>query len=83
MDHHDHHETLDGPWAGGWLVAAVAGLIAAIFARLFGDVGMAPAMVVGGMVFGVFAVLLGSGGVELNPPSHGDHDSHDTHHGHH
>jgi hypothetical protein len=80
-DHHDQHP-VDGPWAGGWLVAAAAALIAAILARSIGEVGMTPAVVVGALVFAVFGVLLGSGGVELSAASGHDHD-HNHDHGHH
>ena len=80
MDHHHEHEPVDGPWAGGWLVAAGAGLISAVIARAIGDVTMTPAVLVGLVSFGVFGVLLGSGGVELTlDASHGD----DHGHGHH
>ncbi len=79
-DHHDH-APVDGPWAGGWLVAAGAGLLAAIVARAIGDVGMSPAVLVGLVSFGVFGVLLGSGGVELNADAGGHDEGHA--HGHH
>lgn len=66
MDHDGHdHAVVDGPWSGGWMVAGVAGLIAAVLARVLGEVGFAAALMLGGMVFAVFGVLLGSGGVEL------------------
>ena len=79
MDHSHDQTPVDGPWAGGWLVAAVAGLIAAVLARLLGEVGISPAVLVGAVTFGVFGVLLGNGGVELGAvEDHGDHD-----HGHH
>ena len=75
MDHSHDQAPVDGPWAGGWLVAAVAGLIAASIARGVGEVGISPAILVGTMVFGVFGVLLGSGGVELTAVDAGhDHD---------
>lgn len=72
MDHMQDHHKVDGPWAGGWLVAAITGLIAAGLARAIGDVGVAPAFMLGAMVFGVFGVLLGSGGVELTAAGSGD-----------
>jgi hypothetical protein len=81
MDHSHDHAAVDGPWAGGWLVAAVAGLIAAVLARVLGEVGISPAVVVGAVVFGVFGVLLGNGGVELMAVE--DHGDHDHGHGHH
>ncbi len=72
MDQMHDHAAVDGPWEGGWLVAVVAGLIAATLARLLGDVGISAAFVVGAVVFSVFGVLLGSGGVELTAVDHGD-----------
>ena len=81
MDHSHDQAPVDGPWAGGWLVAAVAGLIAATLARALGEVGISPAVLVGAMVFGVFGVLLGSGGVELGAVGdHGDDHGHGGHH---
>lgn len=81
MDHSHDQAPVDGPWAGGWLVAAVAGVIAATLARLLGEVGVSPAVLVGVVTFGVFGVLLGNGGVELVA---GDAHGHDDHgHGHH
>lgn len=82
MDHHDH-EQVAGPWAGGWLVAALAAVFAAVIARSIGDVGMTPALVVAGVVFLVFAVLLGKGGVELAEGGHDDAGHHGGHGGHH
>jgi high-affinity Fe2+/Pb2+ permease len=80
MDHAHDHGSVDGPWAGGWLVAVLAGLIAAALSRWLGDVGTTAAALTGAMVFGVYGVLLGSGGVELSvSQDHGD--GHD--HGHH
>ena len=79
MDHSHDHATVEGPWAGGWLVAAVAGLIAAVLARVLGEVGISPAVLVGAVVFGVFGVLLGNGGVEL-VEAHGDAHDHGAHH---
>lgn len=79
-DHDHEHAAVDGPWAGGWLVAALAGLIAAALARVLSDVGMTPAALVGAVSFGVFGVLLGKGGVELGEVDHGDHDHGHGHH---
>jgi len=76
-EHHHDHAPVDGPWAGGWLVAAGAGLIAAVAARSIGDVGLSPAALVGLVTFGVFGVLLGSGGVER-----AEFDDHGAGHGH-
>ncbi len=79
-DHHHDHAPVDGPWAGGWLIAAGAGLLAAITARALGDVSMSPAFVVGLVTFGVFGVLLGSGGVErAELDDHGDSHGHGHH----
>lgn len=79
-DHHHDHAPVLGPWAGGWLVAAAAGVLAALIARAIGDVSMSPAVLVGLVTFGVFGVLLGSGGVER--AEFDDHGAgHD--HGHH
>lgn len=79
-DHDHEHAAVDGPWAGGWLVAALAGLIAAALARVLSDVGMTPAVLVGAVSFGVFGVLLGKGGVELGEVDHVDHDHGHGHH---
>ena len=70
-----------GTWAGGWMIAAVAGIVAAILARMIGDVGMSAAVLVGVLVFGVFGVLLGSGGVE-QVEAHDEDHGHDLGHGH-
>ena len=79
-DHHHEHAPVDGPWAGGWLVAAVAGLLAAFSARAIGDVSLTPAFVVGLMTFGVFGVLLGQGGVErVDGADHGAGHGHGHH----
>ena len=75
----------DGGWPNGWLIAAVAGVIAAILVRWIGDTGMAAAVLAGIFVFLVFGVLLGmfwgapaSGGQD----DHGQDHSHDDGHGH-
>ena len=81
MDHADNHASVDGPWAGGWLVAVLAALIAVGLARWLGEMDGLAAGVVGLVVFGVYAVLLGNGGVELTA-AHGG-DDHDHGHGHH
>ncbi|MBM3616661.1 MAG: hypothetical protein FJX28_14945 [Alphaproteobacteria bacterium] len=79
-DHHHEHAPVDGPWAGGWMVAAVAGLIAAVAARAIGEVSLTPAVVVGLVTFGVFGVLLGAGGVErVDGDGHGDGHGHGHH----
>lgn len=72
MDHGHDTTPVAGPWAGGWLIAALAGLFAVLIAKTIGDVGTAPAALVGGMTFLVHGVLLGTGGVELTV-GHGDH----------
>lgn len=81
-DDHHVHAPVDGPWAGGWLVAVGAGLLTAIIARAVGDVGMSPAVLVGLVSFGVFGVLLGSGGVELTADAGGHDAMADGGHGH-
>lgn len=84
MDHAHDHDAVDGPWAGGWLVAVVAALIALVLARWLGDINGFAAVIVGLVVFGVYAVLLGNGGVELTEAhSHGEDHGHDHGHGHH
>ena len=75
-------ENSDGGWPNGWLIAAVAGVIAAILARWIGDTGMAAAVLAGIFVFLVFGVLLG---MFWGAPAAGGHDdghSHDDGHGH-
>ena len=64
----------EGGWPGGWLVAVVAGVIAALLARWLGDVGMAAAVLVGIFVFLVFGVLLGM--FWAAPAAGGDHGDH-------
>ena len=64
----------EGGWPGGWLIAAVAGVVAAILARWIGDVGMAAAVLVGIFVFLVFGVLLGM--FWTTPAAAGGHDDH-------
>jgi hypothetical protein len=82
MDHSHDHGAVDGPWAGGWLVAVAAGLIAAFLARWLGGAEMSAAGFIGVVVFGVYAVLLGNGGVELTVTE--DHGADHGHgHGHH
>ena len=81
MDHAHDHDAVDGPWAGGWLVAVLAALIAVGLARWLGGMDGLAAVIVGLVVFGVYAVLLGNGGVELTE-AHG-HDGDDHGHGHH
>ena len=83
-DHHHDHAPVDGPWAGGWLVAAGAGVLSALIARAIGDVSMTPAVLVGLVSFGVFGVLLGSGGVERAEfNAHGGYESGGHGHAHH
>ena len=84
MDHSHDHASVDGPWAGGWLVAVLAALIAVGLARWLGEISGFAAVIVGLVVFGVYAVLLGNGGVELTEAAgHGDDHDHDHGHGHH
>lgn len=80
MDHSHDMAPVDGPWAGGWVIAALAGLFAAWLAKMIGDVGTAPAALAAAVTFGVFGVLLGSGGVELTAAEgHGADDKHGHH----
>ncbi|WP_333867740.1 hypothetical protein [Cypionkella sp.] len=81
MDHSHDHAEVDGPWAGGWAVALAAGLIAGLLARSFGDVGLTAALIVAAVVFGVFGVLLGAGGIERTVTA--DHGAGHDGHGHH
>jgi high-affinity Fe2+/Pb2+ permease len=81
MDHSHDHASVDGPWAGGWAVALVAGLFAAMIARVFGEVGLTAALLVGLVTFAVYGVLLGSGGVEVTVTE--DHGAGHDGHGHH
>lgn len=81
MDHSHDHAAVDGPSAAGWAQAVLAGLVAVMLSSWLGDMTAFGLVVIGLVVFGVFAVLLGSGGVELTvTDDHGD--SHDAH-GHH
>lgn len=84
MDHSHDTAPVAGPWAGGWLIAALAGAFAALIALYVGGAGSAPAAAAGVLSFLVHGVLLGSGGVEITDAGDhdGDHDGgHD--HGHH
>ena len=82
MDHvDDHHASVDGPWAGGWFVAVLAALIAVGLARWLGEIDGFAAVIVALVVFGVYAVLLGNGGVELAEVHGHDGDDHDHGHG--
>ena len=69
--------TPEGGWPGGWLVALVAGLGAAILARWIGDVPMVAAGLVWLVVFLVFAVVLGM--YWTTPAPAGAHDDHAVH----
>ena len=74
-----------GGWPGGWLIATAAGVISALLARIIGEVGMIPAILVGVFVFLVFGVLLGMfwGNPETDDadghgdPARDDHSGHD------
>ena len=70
MDHHDQ-TPVNGPWPGGWAIAALAGLLAAVLAEWLAVVAMPSAALIGAFVFLVYGVLLGSGGVELTAPDQG------------
>jgi hypothetical protein len=77
----DHdHGVVEGPWAGGWLVAAAAGMGAALIARIIGEADLTAGVAVGGVTFAVFGVLLGSGGVELGAADHGESHDAGAHH---
>ena len=74
--------TSEGSWPGGWVVAAAAGVVAAILARWLGSAPMSGAVLVGLVVFVVFGVLLGMFWAEpASAGSHG-HDDHGHGHGH-
>ncbi len=79
MDH-SHDTARQGPWAGGWLIASLAGLFTVLIARGIGEVGTVPAVLVGSLSFLVHGALLGTGGVERSETLGEDH-AHD--HGHH
>lgn len=80
MDHSHDTAPVAGPWAGGWLIAALAGLFAAAVATLIGGAGVGPAAAAGVLTLLVHGVLLGSGGVEQTAVS--DHEG-GHYHGHH
>ena len=42
MDHSHDMTPVDGPWAGGWAIAALAGLFAVAVAKGLGDVRHGP-----------------------------------------
>lgn len=71
----------EGLWPGGWMVAAIAGALAAVLAGILGGVATGPAILIGVVVFGVFGVLLGSGGVEVTTLPEAHADDHGTPHG--
>ena len=85
------HSTLQNAWPGGWVVAVVAALAAAMIARWLGDAAMPAAVLAGAGVFVVFGVLLGMFWAEpvSGPVPHGhgldvqasakDHASHTGH----
>ena len=70
MDHAQDMTPVQGPWAGGWLIAALAGIFVVSMARWIGDVGTAPSALIGALTFLVHGVLLGSGGVERTAAAH-------------
>ena len=78
MDHSHDTAPASGPWAGGWLIAALAGLFAAGVASAIGGAGAWLAAAVGVLTFLVHGVLLGSGGVEQTTSADhgGEHDPH-------
>jgi Flp pilus assembly protein TadB len=80
MDHSNDHAGVDGPSVAGWGVAALAGLIAGGLAVWLGGATGAAAGVIGLVTFGVYAVLLGKGCMELTVTADHGH-GHDA--GHH
>jgi hypothetical protein len=78
------HTAADQLMTTGWWIALLGGAIGAGLALMMGADSLA-AGTIGLVTFGVFGVLLGKGGVELNVHSdHGpDHHAHDHHGGHH
>lgn len=68
----------EGPAASNWLWALVAAVVGAIGARWLGEVGIAPALLFGAVVFVVYAVLLAQ---FWEPAPSADHD-HGHGHGH-
>jgi len=78
--------TFEGAWPGGWIISALAGVIAAILARWLGDTAVGAAALLGAVVFLVFGVLLGMFWTEpaTGPADH--RHGHDAHghdaHGH-
>jgi predicted flap endonuclease-1-like 5' DNA nuclease len=76
--------TSEGGWPAGWVIAAAAGVVAAILSRWMGAGSMPGAVLVGLAVFVVFGVLLGM--FWAAPPALGGHAGHDDHghggHGH-
>lgn len=79
-EHHDHHEPVAGPWAGGWLIAALAALAAVGMTRMVSGVGADALILIAGVTFLVTGVLCGNGGVELTLSEGHGHDGHDHHH---
>lgn len=49
----------DSGWPGGWVISAVAGVMATILALWLGDSAMSAAVLVGLVVFLCYGVLLG------------------------
>ena len=73
----------EGGWPGGWVIAAAAGVVAAILMRWMGDNPMPGAVLVGLSVFVVFGVLLGMfWAVPAAAGSHEDHGRGDHGYGH-
>jgi hypothetical protein len=79
-DHHDHHEPVAGPWAGGWLIAALGALAAVGMTELVAQIETPALITIAGVSFLVTGFLCGNGGVELTLSE--DH-GHDHGHGHH
>ncbi len=77
MDH--QAKGSEGPWPAGWVWSVVAAILAAIVARWLGDISTQAAVLLGLMVFMVFAVLLGQ---FWEAPASDDHDGAHDDHGH-
>jgi hypothetical protein len=75
----DHAPVLELKPAG-WLVALLAGAVAAGLTAWTRGAGLPASAIIGLVTFGVFGVLLGKGGVELNAATEGHSDHHHGHH---
>jgi hypothetical protein len=79
---HDHHfDDETGPWPMGWAIAILASILAVVLVVAIGGATGAAGLLTGLVTFGVFGVLLGSGGVER--AAQDGHDPHTHGGGHH